>query len=113
MAILCREKRGIHVAPAEGSFINEQGTAMKPLTVAYCNCHRSNVVKGDRMANSYSITHCTSKCTSTLFFLLFDLATLKQANASFFMWQEENFTAHVPILVPSFKIKYTVDTGQS
>jgi len=31
MAILWREKRGIHVTPAEGNFINEQGTAMKPL----------------------------------------------------------------------------------
>jgi len=31
MAILWREKRGIHVAPAEGNFINEQGTAMKPV----------------------------------------------------------------------------------
>jgi hypothetical protein len=29
------------------------------------------------------------------------------------MWQDENFTARVPILVPSFKIKYAVDTGQS
>jgi hypothetical protein len=29
------------------------------------------------------------------------------------MWWEENFTAYVPILVPSFKIKYAVDTGQS
>ena len=31
MAILWREKRGIRVAPAEGNFINEQGTAMKTL----------------------------------------------------------------------------------
>ena len=30
MAILWREKRGIHIAPAEGNFINEQGTVMKP-----------------------------------------------------------------------------------
>jgi hypothetical protein len=31
LAILWREKRGIHVAPTEGNFINEQGTAMKLL----------------------------------------------------------------------------------
>ena len=64
------------------------------------------------MANSYFISHCTCKCTNILFILLLDLATLKQWSASFFMWQEENFTIHVNILVPSFKIKYAVDTGQ-
>ena len=112
MTILWREKRGIHVAPAEGSFINEQGTAMKPLILADFNCHRGYVQKEDRMANSYFISHCTCKCTNILFFLLLDLATVKQWSASFFMWQEENFTIHVNILVPSFKVKYAVDTGQ-
>jgi len=43
MAIFWREKRGIHVAPAEGNFINEQGTAMKPLIVPDCNCHTGYV----------------------------------------------------------------------
>jgi hypothetical protein len=113
MAILWREKRGIHVAPAEGNFINEQATAMKPLILADCNCHTGYVEKGDRMANSYFISHCICKCTNILFLLLLDLATLKQSSASLFMWQDENFTARVPILVPSFKIKYAVDTGQS
>ena len=113
MAIFWREERGIHIAPAEGNFINEQGTAMKPLTVPDCNCHTGYVGKGDRMAKSYCISHCTCQCTNILFFLLLDLATLKQSSDSFFMWREEYFTANVPILVPIFKIKYTVDTGQS
>ena len=113
MAILWREKRGIHVAPAEGNFINEQGPAMKPLIYADCNCHTGYVDKGDRLANSYFISHCTYQCTNILFSLPLDLATLKQSSASFFMLQNENFTAHVPILVVSFKMKYSVDTGQS
>jgi len=113
MAILWREKRGIHVAPAEGNFINEQGTAMKPLIYADCNCHTGYVDKGDRLANSYIISHCTCQCTNTLFILLLDMATLKQSSASFFTLQDENFTAYVPILLLSFKMTYAVDTGQS
>jgi hypothetical protein len=100
MAILWREKRGIHVAPAAGNFINEQETAIKPLILADCNCHTGYVAKGDRMAKSHSINHCTCKCTNILFFLLLDLVTLKQSSASFFMWQVENFTAHVPFWYP-------------
>ena len=86
---------------------------MKPLILADCNCHTGYVEKGDRMTNSYFINHCTSKCTNILLFLLLDLATLKQSISSFFMWWEEHFTAHVLILVPSFKVKYAVGTGQS
>jgi hypothetical protein len=86
---------------------------MKPLILADSNCHTGYVEKTDRMANSYSISHCTCKCSNILFFLLLDLATLKQSSASFFMWKEENLSAQVPILVPSFKIKHSVDTGQS
>jgi len=82
MAILWREKRGIHYAPAKGNFINEQGTAMKPVILADCNCHTCYVDKGDRMANSCFISHCTCKCTNILFFLLSDLATLKQSISS-------------------------------
>jgi hypothetical protein len=48
MAILWREKRGIHVAAADGNFINEQGTAMKPLILADCNCHTGYVAKAGR-----------------------------------------------------------------
>jgi hypothetical protein len=112
MAILWREKRGIQVAPTEGNFINEQGTAMKPLILADCNCHTGYVAKADRMANSYFISRCTCKCTNILFFLLLDLTNFKQSSASFFMWQEKHFTACVPILVPSFKIKYAMDTDK-
>ena len=56
------------------------------------------------MANSYFISHCTYKCTNILFFLLLDLTTLKLSSASFFIWQEENFTVHVPILITSFPV---------
>jgi hypothetical protein len=81
LAILWREKRGIYVAPAEDNFISEQGTAIKPLILADCNCHTGYVAEGDRMANSYSISHCTCKCTNILFFLVLDLTTLKQSSA--------------------------------
>ena len=86
---------------------------MKTLILADCNCHTGYVDNGDRMANSYFISHCTCKCTNILLFLLLHLATLNHSSSSFFMWHEENCPAHVPILLPSFKIKYAVDTGQS
>jgi hypothetical protein len=81
MAILWREKRDIRDAPAEGNFINEHGTAMKPLILADCTCHTGYVDKGDRMANSYFISHCTCNCTNILFFFQLDLATLKQSSS--------------------------------
>jgi len=69
--------------------------------------------KGDRLANNYFISHCTRQFTNILFILLLDMDALKQSRASFFTLPDENFTAHVPILVLIFKMKYVVDTGQS
>ena len=81
-AILWRDKRDIlmltnmHNAPAEGNFCDEQGYALKPLIVEDYNRHMGYVDKGDRMANSYSISRRTYKWTKKLFFHLLNLAIL-------------------------------------
>jgi len=81
-AILWQDKRdicvltNIHNAPAEGNLCNEAGKAIKPQTVVDYNHHKGYVDKGDRMANSYSISRCTFKWTKKLFFHLLDLAIL-------------------------------------
>jgi len=66
----------IHDPPAEGNFCDNNGKAIKPQIVADYNRHMGYVVKGDRMANSYSINRRTWKWTKKLFFHLFDLAIL-------------------------------------
>ena len=66
----------IHSSPAEGNFCNEGGKAIKPQIVTDYNQHMGYVDKGDRMANSYSISRCTFKWTKKLFFHLLDLAIL-------------------------------------
>ena len=82
MAILWRDKRDvcmltiIHNAPAEGNFCNEGGKAIKPQTVKDYNLHMGYVDKGDRMANSYSISRRTFKWTKKLFFHLLGLVIL-------------------------------------
>jgi len=81
-AILWREKRdicmltNIHNDPAEGNFCNEGGIAIKPQTVMDCNHHMGYVDKGDRMADSYSISRRTFKWMKKLFFHLLDPAVL-------------------------------------
>jgi len=81
-AILWRDKRdvcmltNIHSAPAEGNFCNEGRKAIKPQIVMDYNHHMVYVDKGDRMANSYSISRHTFKWTKKLFFHLLDLAIL-------------------------------------
>ena len=78
MAILWQDKTdicmltNIHNAPAEGNFCNEEGKAIKPQTVMDYNHHMGCVDKGDRMANSYSISRRTFKWTKKLFFHLLD-----------------------------------------
>jgi len=67
MATVWRDKRdvrmltNIHNAPAEGNFCNEGGKAIKPQIVMDYNHHMGYVDKGDRLANSYSISHRTFK----------------------------------------------------
>jgi len=81
-AILWLDKRNIcmltniHNAPAEGNFCNEEGKAIKLQIVLDYNHHMDCVDKGDRMANSYSISRRTFKWTKKLFFHLLDLAVL-------------------------------------
>jgi len=61
---------------AEGNFCNEGGKAIKPQIVMDYNYHMGYVDKGDRMANSYSISCHTLKWTKILFYHLLDPAIL-------------------------------------
>jgi hypothetical protein len=68
-AILWRDKRdvcmlsNIHNAPDEGNFCTERGKATNSQIVMDYNQHMGYVDKGDRMANSYSISQRTFKWT--------------------------------------------------
>ena len=81
-AILWRDKTdicmlmNIHNAPAEGNLCNEGGKAIEPIIVTDYNQHMGYVDKGDRMANSYSISRRTFKWTKKWFFHLLDLTVL-------------------------------------
>jgi hypothetical protein len=81
-AILWKDKRvtfiltNMHNAPAEGNFCDEQGYALKPLIVEEYNRHMGYVGKGDRMANSFSISRRTHKWPKKLFFHLLNVAIL-------------------------------------
>jgi hypothetical protein len=66
----------IHNAPAEGNFCNESGKATKLQIVMDYNHHMGYVDKGDRMANSYSISQRTFKWTKKLFSHLLHLGIL-------------------------------------
>ena len=66
----------IHDVPADGKCCNEGGKAIKPQTAMYYNHHIGYVDKGDKMANSYSISHCTFKRMKKLFFHPLNLAIL-------------------------------------
>lgn len=63
----------IHDPPQEGNFRDEQGNAIKLETVVDYERHMGYVDKGDRIANSYSISCWTWKWKNKLFFHLFDL----------------------------------------
>jgi len=70
--ILWRDKHdvrvltNIHDAPAEGNFSDTNGKAIKLQIVADYNRHMGYVDKGDRMANSYSISCRTWKWTNDM-----------------------------------------------
>ncbi|PNF42548.1 hypothetical protein B7P43_G06920 [Cryptotermes secundus] len=66
----------MHCPPAEGSFCDEHGNAIKPAIVVDYNMHMGYVDKEDRMANGYSISRRTWKWTNKLFFHLLDLTIL-------------------------------------
>jgi hypothetical protein len=82
MAVLWWDKRdicflmNIYSAPTEGNFCNEGRKAIKLQIVMNCNHRMGYVDKDHRIANSYSISHCTFKGIKKLFFHLLDLAIL-------------------------------------
>ena len=71
-AVMWRDKRdvclltNIHSSPAEGNFCNGGGKAIKLQIVIDYNQHVGYVYKGDRMANSYSISRRTFKWTKKI-----------------------------------------------
>jgi len=65
----------IHDPPQEGNFLCEQGNTIKP-DMADCNCHMEYVDKGNRVADSYSVSCRTWKWMKGLFSCLFNLAIL-------------------------------------
>jgi len=81
-AVVWRDKRdmclliNIHDPPREGNYHDEHRNAIKLVIVADYNHHMEHVDNADRMANSYTASHRTWKCTKKLFFHLLDLATL-------------------------------------
>ncbi|PNF17065.1 hypothetical protein B7P43_G17426 [Cryptotermes secundus] len=81
-ALVWKNKRGVYVLtnmgcpPAEGSFCDEHGNAIKPAIVVDYKKHVAYVDKADRMASSYSISRRTWKWTNKLFFHLLDLTIL-------------------------------------
>ncbi|PNF16268.1 hypothetical protein B7P43_G11642 [Cryptotermes secundus] len=66
----------MHCPSAEGSFRDEHGNAIKPAIVVNYNTYMGYVDKGDRMANSCSISRRTWKWTNKLFFHRLDLTIL-------------------------------------
>ena len=64
------------IHPQKGNFLCEQGNMIKPDIMASCNRHMEYVDKGNRMADSYSVSCQTWKCMRGLFSYLFSLAIL-------------------------------------
>ena len=62
--------------PAEGNFCDNSNHPMKPNIVERYNRHVGYVDNSDRMANSCSMSRCTFKWTTKLFFHFLDLTLL-------------------------------------
>lgn len=64
-AILWRDKRDsymfLELASVKGNFCIAQWKAMKLLIMEHYDCHMHYMVKGDRMASSFSMSCCTWK----------------------------------------------------
>jgi hypothetical protein len=81
-AVVWKDKGNVHMLtnmrdpPAEVNFCDESGNTLKPEIVEHYNQHMGYVDKGDRMANSYSISRRTCKWTKKLFFHFLDLTVL-------------------------------------
>jgi hypothetical protein len=65
-----------HKPPAERNFCDESGRAHKPVTVEDYSQNTDCVNKGERTADSYSISQRVWKWTKKLFFHLLDLTVL-------------------------------------
>jgi hypothetical protein len=76
--------------PAEGNFCDDSISPVKPHVMEWYNRHLGYVDSSDLMANSYSVSRCTFKWTTKLFFHLLDPTALNS-------W----------ILFPSCGAKYT------
>jgi len=62
---------------AEGNFCDDSNCPTKPYIVEQYNQHMGYIDNSDCMANSYSMSRCTFKWTTKLFFHLLDLTLLK------------------------------------
>jgi len=80
-ALVWKDRREVYMLtnmdppPAEGNFC-DSNHAMKPHIVEWYNQHTGYVDNSDRMANSYSMSRCTFKWTTKLFFHFLDLTVL-------------------------------------
>jgi hypothetical protein len=81
-AMIWKDKRHVnmltnmHHPPAEGTFCDEHGNALKPVIIQDYNQHMGYVDKSDCMTNTSSISRQTWKWTKKLFFHLLDLTVL-------------------------------------
>ena len=62
--------------PAEGNFCDDSNHPVKHHIMVQYNRHMGYVDSSDHMANSYSMSWCTFKWTTKLFFHLLDLTVL-------------------------------------
>jgi hypothetical protein len=65
-----------HKPTAECNFCDERGRDHQPATVEDYSWHMGNVGKGERTADSYSVSQRTWKWTKKLYFHLLDLTIL-------------------------------------
>jgi len=89
--LVWKDRREVYVLPnvdpplAEGNFCGNSNCPMKPHIVELYNRHMSYADNSDHMANSYSMSRCTFKWTTKLFFHLLDLTVLSSW-ILIFMW---------------------------
>jgi hypothetical protein len=69
--------------PIEGTSRNERESTIKPHTVEEYNHHTGFVDMGNRIANSYSMSHCIWNWMKKLIFRLLDMAILNSMKVWF------------------------------
>ena len=81
-ALVWKDRREIYMLtnmdppPPEGNFCDDSNCPVKPHIVERYNRHMGYVHNSDHMANSYSMSRCTSRWTTKLFFHFLDLTVL-------------------------------------